>query len=141
MTQYQSEQKTISSPGEVVFGLLSDLENIRPLMEKNGREMPDLQIEKNKISFHIPAVGNAGFELTRKEPNQYIEFKSFDIPVNITASIRLQEQSENETLMQLFLEGDFPPVIAMMLGPKIKSGIVKMADAIAGAINQKSSNM
>jgi hypothetical protein len=140
MTQYQSELKTISSSREVVFGLLSDFENLRPLIENSGKEMQDLHIEQERISFNIPAVGNAGFQLSRKEPYQYIEFKSFDIPVNITAGIRLQEQAECETLMQLFLEGDFPPVIAMMLGPKIKSGIGKMADAIANAINQNSSN-
>jgi len=140
MTKYQSELKTTFSSCEVVFGLLSDLENIRPLMEKSGREMPDLQIEQERIVLNIPSIGIAGFELTRKEPYQYIEFKSFDIPVSITASIRLQEIGKNMTLMQLFLEGDFPPVIAMMLVPKIKSGIGKMADAIAVAINQKSSN-
>lgn len=140
MTQYQSELKAISSSVEVVFGLLTDFENLRTLIENSDKEIHNLHIEQEQISFHIPAVGNAGFQLSRKEPHQYIEFQSFDIPVKITAGIRLQEQGECETLIQLFVEGDFPPMIAMMLGPKIKRGIGKMADAIANTINQNLTN-
>jgi len=140
MTTYESEIKTIFSSEEVVFGLLSDLNNLEKF--KNApdtpKEIQEIEFDTDSCRFKVEGLGTVGFRIVEREPNKTIKFESENIPMmTFNAWIQLKQVAENETRMKLTLKADMPMMVKMMLDNKIKGGINRVADTIAEAINRK----
>jgi len=138
MTTYESDIKTISSNEEVVFGILSDLNNLREMLEQTtlSGKVKDLQFQTDSCSFKVEGFGKMGFKIIEREPFKTIKLISENAPVEITVWIQLIKYSETVTQMKLTLKSDLPVMIKMMIDKKLKEGINLIAEVLAKALSK-----
>jgi hypothetical protein len=138
MTTYESDIKTISSNEEVVFGILSDLNNLKELLGNSplNDKVKDLQFTPDSCTFFVEGFGKMGFRIIEREPFKTIKLQSEKAPVELTVWIQLVQRAENETQLKLTLKADLPTMIKMMVDKKLKEGINAIADILAKALSK-----
>jgi len=138
MTTYESDIKTISSSEEVVFGILSDLNNLKKLQENPvlADKVKDIQFDTDSCSFAVEGFGKVGFRIIEREPFKTIKLVSENAPFEVTVWIQLKKVVENETAMKLTLKADLPMMIKMMVDKKLKEGINSIADLLAKTLSK-----
>ena len=139
MTTYESDIKTISSNEEVVFGILSNLNNIQIIQENPNLEnkVKDLQFDTDSCSFIVEGFGKMGFRIVEREQFKTVKLASEHAPVEISVWIQLKQTTENETAMKLTMKAELPTMIKMMVDKKLKEGINVIADVLAKAVSSK----
>ncbi|HOO19647.1 MAG TPA: SRPBCC domain-containing protein [Paludibacteraceae bacterium] len=139
MTNYESEVKTIFSNIQKVFNQLSDLTNLKSLLDGNESvvkdKLKDLQFDADSFNFSIETFGKIGFRITERKPFEIVKFQSEYFPVKTNVWIRLNQTAENETNMKLSIEADIPLMLKMMVDSKLKEMVNLMADTISSALN------
>jgi len=143
MTTYESDIKTISSSEEMVFGILSDLNNLSRLKEipSVNDKIKDLQFDTDHCSFGVEGMGRVGFKIIEREPFKTIKLESEQSPVHVNVWIQLKQVEENDTRMKLTLKADLPAMIKMMVDKKLKDGINAIADVLAKALSAPATNL
>jgi len=138
MTTYESDIKTISSNEEVVFGILSDLNNLKAVLANAPMtdKVKDLQFETDSCTFVVEGFGKMGFRIIEREPFKTIKLHSEKAPVDLNVWIQLVQRTENDTQMKLTLKADLPVMIKMMIDKKLKEGINLIADLLAKALSK-----
>jgi carbon monoxide dehydrogenase subunit G len=138
MTTYESDVKTISSNEEVVFGILSDLTNLKKILDNSPStdKVKDLQFETDSCSFAVEGFGRVGFRIVEREPFKTIKLHSEQAPVDVNVWIQLIQKAENDTQMKLTLKAELPVMIKMMIDKKLKEGINLIADVLAKALSK-----
>jgi len=138
MTTYESDIKTISSNEEVVFGILSDLNNLKAVLANAPMtdKVKDLQFETDSCTFVVEGFGKMGFRIIEREPFKTIKLHSEKTPVDLNVWIQLVQRTENDTQMKLTLKADLPVMIKMMIDKKLKEGINVIADLLAKALSK-----
>jgi hypothetical protein len=138
MTTYESDIKTISSNEEVVFDILSDLNNLKKIQEQNPPtdKVKDLEFDTDSCKFVVEGFGKIGFKIIEREPNKTIKFESENAPVAVNVWIQLKQIEENKTAMKLTVKADLPAMIKMMVDKKLKEGVNMVADLLAKGLNK-----
>ena len=138
MTTYESDIKTISSNEEVVFGILSDLNNLKKIQEQapTTDKVKDLEFDKDSCSFVVEGFGKVGFRVIEREPFKTVKFESENAPVKVNVWIQLKQIDENQTAMKLTIKADLPTMIKMMVDKKLKEGVNVVADLLAKGLNK-----
>lgn len=138
MTTYESDIKTISSNEEMVFGILSDLNNLKKIQENPefAEKAKDLEFDTDSVSFSVEGFGRIGFRVIEREPFKTIKFATEHAPVAVNVWIQLVAVDENETKMKLTLKAELPSMIKMMVDKKLKEGINKVADMVAVTLSK-----
>jgi len=138
MTTYESDIKTISSNEEVVFGILSDLNNLKKIQEQNPPtdKVKDLEFDTDSCKFVVEGFGKIGFKVIEREPFKTVKFESENAPVNVNVWIQLKQIEENKTAMKLTVKADLPAMIKMMVDKKLKEGVNMVADLLAKGLNK-----
>lgn len=139
MTTYESDIKTISSGEEVVFSLISDLNNLQLLKddERVQDKLKDLTFDTDSCSFTVDMLGNIGFRIIEREPFKTVKMEVFNVPMQMHFWIQLKQVADNDTKMKLTLKADFPTMIKMMVDSKLKEGINTIAGYLADGLNKK----
>jgi len=137
MTTYESEIKTISSNEEMVFDVLSDLNNLQKFQERVPQtdKVKDLKFDTDSCTFVVDGFGKIGFKIVEREPFKTIKLASENAPVQLTVWIQLKSTSEKETALKLTLKAELPAMIKMMVDKKLKEGINVVAELLAKALN------
>ena len=138
MTTYESDIKTISSNEEVVFGILSDLNNLKKILDNapSTEQVKDLQFDTDSCSFAVDGFGRVGFRIIEREPFKTIKLHSEKAPINVNLWVQLKQRAENDTQMKLTLKAEIPAMIKMMVDKKLKDGINMIADVLANALSK-----
>jgi hypothetical protein len=138
MTTYESDIKTISSNEEVVFGILSDLNNLKKIQEQapTTDKVKDLEFDTDSCSFVVEGFGKVGFRVIEREPFKTVKFESENAPVKVNVWIQLKQIDENQTAMKLTIKADLPTMIKMMVDKKLKEGVNVVADLLAKGLNK-----
>ena len=139
MTTYQSDIKTISSPEEVVFAILSDLNNLGKLQQNETvqAKVKIVEFDADSCLLELDQFGKVGFSITEKSPNKIIRFKASYLPVDLNASILLNGVADNQTRMQIVVHANIPSVFKMMLNSKLERGINSLADLFEKILNSR----
>jgi len=138
MTTYESDIKTISSNEEVVFSILSDLNNLQKFQDNPALadKVKDIKFDADSCNFAVEGFGRVGFCIVEREPFSTIKLTSENAPVSVNVWIQLKQVAENDTRLKLTLKADLPTMIKMMVDKKLKEGINAIADLMAKALNQ-----
>ena len=138
MTTYESEIKTISSNEEVVFGILSDLNNLKKLADNPSLtdKVKDLQFDADSCSFAVDGFGRVGFRIVERAPFSSIKMTSENAPVSISVDIIIDAIADNQSTLKLVLIAELPAMIKMMVGSKLQDGINSIAELLANALNK-----
>ncbi len=139
MITYQSDIKTISSSEEVVFGMLSDLNNLGKLgdIDQFQGKFRVVEYDADSCLLELSKFGKVGFRIVEKTPCKFIRFDTSYLPVEVNAEIKLDELSSTQTQMQLLLHANLPSVLKMMLNKQLEQGINVLADLFEKLLNNK----
>ena len=139
MTTYESEVKTIASGAEMVFGLISDLNNLQLLKDdpRVQEKLSDLTFDTDSCTFSVDMLGKVGFRIVEREPFSTVKMEVFDVPMQMNFWIQLKQVSDNDIKMKLTLKAELPMMIKMMVDSKLKEGINLIAGYLADGITKK----
>ena len=144
-----SSVKNISAPVERVYATLSNLENLRPLIERaqndevlrekmrqagqgNALEqLRDIEITADSIAIPTPMFGTISMHIIEREEGKCIKFETPQAPVKAKLWIQTLPVSSDQSKMKLTIDADIPFILKAMVGSKLKDGVEKIADALA----------
>ncbi|WP_456461347.1 SRPBCC family protein [Lutibacter sp.] len=120
----ESKKSTINKSQKEFFEFLSNLENFRQLMPEN--------IEKFEVdgeSFIFSLKGMPEIRLVVKERQEFdkIILGAASSKLNFTLTTLIAEITDNSCETQLLFEGDFNPMMAMM----VKKPLQKFIDTLS----------
>ncbi|WP_404812590.1 SRPBCC family protein [Capnocytophaga canimorsus] len=121
----ESKKVVIQKKDEQVYSFLNHLENFQKLMPESIEKFEMLGAD----AFVFALKGMPEIALERAEASAYrqIVLKAKDGKIPFLLKVDLESISENETQVQFCFEGNFNPMMAMM----IKSPIAKFIETLA----------
>lgn len=126
----ESPKATVNKPAEYIFDALSDVRNFEKLMPDNIAKFEVTGEE----SFIFALKGMPEIKLKMKDktgPSKIILGAASDkLPFTLTGNINSLTQSQSE--VQLFFEGDFNAMMAMM----VKGPISKFIETLAANMHK-----
>jgi ribosome-associated toxin RatA of RatAB toxin-antitoxin module len=126
----ESPKTNVEKSAEYIFNALSDIKNFEKLMPENMAKFE--VIDENCFEFGLK--GMPEIKLVKKASTQNSEIilgaASSKLPFTLTAKI--DAISENATDVQLFFEGEFNAMMAMM----VKGPITKFIETLASNMNK-----
>ena len=150
MTKYESNVKHVNAPVELVYAKLSNLENLRPVIdgasdndalraqiETAGYDassldaLKDVKLTADSVAIPAPMVGEISLRICEREENRCVKFETVQSPVQANLWIQVLPVTEQEAKMRVTLKADLNPMIKMMVGSKLKEGVEKFADMLA----------
>lgn len=133
MATYQSPEVSLHAPAEAVFAKLSNLENLRSLLEKvpadqipaDKREMFDnITITADSITVPGGPVGSLTFRVKEKREPSLIRLEGEGSPVPLSLSLNISPDGADYSRAQAEIDIAIPA----MLKPMVSGPIQKMAD-------------
>ena len=122
----ESQKVTVQKSAEYVFNELSQVKNFEKLMPENIAKFE--VIDENCFEFGLK--GMPEIKLVKKEAVAHSKIvlgaASSKLPFTLTANIN--ETSADSTEVQLFFEGDFNAMMAMMIKGPISKFIETLAE-------------
>ncbi|MGM0635898.1 MAG: SRPBCC family protein [Bacteroidota bacterium] len=122
----ESNKVSLNKSQKEVFDFLSQVSNFEKIMPESIEKFETLDEE----SFLFQLKGMPVIKLILKEtsePNEIIlGAKSDKLPFTLKADI--QKESEDQTVLQLFFEGEFNAMMSMMIKSPIKKFINNLVE-------------
>ncbi len=157
MSKYESNVKQIAASVEQVYQKLSNLENLRPIIENAqdnealkqklqdaGQDpaqldqLKNVELTSDRLAVPAGMIGTLALRIIEREENKTIKFETEQSPVLANMWIQVLPTSEVTTAdglpgtkMRLTLKADLNPMLKMMIGSKLQEGIDKFADMLA----------
>ena len=150
MAKYESKIKQINAPVEIVYTTLSNLENLRPLLDniqnnevvkekirEAGQDpaqlerLKDVTLTEDRIAFPAPMVGEVALAVVEREENKCIKFQTEQSPVEANLWIQVLPVTDTTSKMRLTIKADLNPMMKMMIGSKIENGLDQFAEMLA----------
>ncbi|WP_130736246.1 SRPBCC family protein [Flavobacterium sp. J27] len=121
----ESTKVVVEKSDEYIFNALTDVKNFEKLMPENIAKFE--VIDENCFEFGLK--GMPEIKLVKKEanPNSKIVLGAASSKLPFTLTGNINPVAENKTEVQLFFEGDFNPMMAMM----VKGPISKFIETLA----------
>jgi len=108
----ESEKIIINCQAEKVFSFLGNFDNFSSLMPE---QVANWQSTGDSCSFEVKGLATLGLRITEKTPCTYISMKGEGkIPFGFTLDSYIQEKETQQCQVQLMIEADMNPFIAMM---------------------------
>ena len=142
MTTIKSDKAAIAAPAERVYEKLSNLDNLKPLLEKlpkdsipaDKRDMFDnLKITSDTISIPAGPVGEIKLRMTDRLPYSLIRLTGEGTPVPMNMQLEIEPTGADACEVQVALNLEIP----LMLKPMVSGPLKKVADQfvhVMGAI-------
>ena len=131
MTELTSEIKTIPYDQEIVYQVLSNLENLERIKDKISYDkIKDFTFDRDSCSFSAQPIGNVKISILERDAPKTIKFAADESPIEVNMWIQLVAV-EQETKMKLTIKADLNPFLKPMLSKPLQDGIDKIADVLA----------
>jgi ribosome-associated toxin RatA of RatAB toxin-antitoxin module len=126
----ESPKTNVEKSAEYIFNALSDIKNFEKLMPEN---MAKFEVIDEKC-FEFGLKGMPEIKLVKKAstPNSEIILGAASSKLPFTLTAKINAISENATDIQLFFEGEFNAMMAMM----VKGPITKFIENLASNMNK-----
>lgn len=142
MTTIKSEKSIINAPAERVYDKLSNLENLKPLLEKvprdqipeDKREMFDnLKVTADTISIPAGPVGAITLRVTDRLPYSLISLQGEGSPVPMGMQLEINPDGADRCEVQVAINIEIPAMLKPMVSGPLKN-IVNQFSQVLGAI-------
>jgi hypothetical protein len=126
----ESPKTTVEKSAEYIFNALTDIKNFEKLMPENIAKFE--VIDENCFEFGLK--GMPEIKLVKKEatPNSKVVLGAASSKLPFTLTANITAISENSTEVQLFFEGEFNAMMAMM----VKGPITKFIETLSSNMNK-----
>ena len=132
MTKFESSIKTIASPQESVYNLLSDLTHLESFKEQIPQDLiKDLSFDEDTLTLSVAPVGKIFFHLVERNPYSCIKFQASNAPVPLNLWIQIVAVDENNCKAKVTAGLEVNPFMKGMIQKPIKDGLEKMIELLA----------
>ena len=126
----ESPKVTVQKSAQELFDLLSDVKNFEKLMPENIAKFE--VIGDDAFIFGLKGMPEIKLKMKHKLPPTKIVLGAASDKLPFTLIANITDISENSSDVKLDFEGDFNPMMAMM----IKGPIGKFIETLAGNMNK-----
>lgn len=136
MSSYKSEKVTFDAAAEDVFNKLSNLENLKNLIDtvpadkipaEHLESLQKLEVSSDSITFPGGPMGSLTLTITEKKSPTLIRMEGVGIPMPLSISLIIEPEGPFKSEGQVDITLDLPPLLKPMVGKHIQ----KMADQFA----------
>jgi len=120
----ESKKTIINKSQKEFFEFLSNLENFRQLMPEN---IEKFEVDGESFIFSLKGMPEIRLVVKEKQEFDKIILGAASSKLNFTLITEISEISENSCETQLLFEGDFNPMMAMM----VKKPLQKFIDTLS----------
>ncbi len=120
---------TVEKSAEEVFNYFSELQNFKEIMPENIQKF---EVDGDSFLFGLPGMPEIRLVLKEKTPFSNITLGAASSKLSFTLAADISEISENKTEVQLKFDGDFNPMMAMM----IKKPLTKFVETLTENIGK-----
>ncbi len=120
---------TVEKPAKEVFTFFSDLNNFKEIMPENIQKF---EVDGDSFLFGLPGMPEIRLVLKEKTEFSNITLGAASSKLPFTLAADINEIAENKTEIQLNFNGDFNPMMAMM----IKKPLTKFVDTLTENIGK-----
>ena len=120
----ESTKVTVAKSAKQVFDFLIHLDNFEQLMPEGTQKF---EVDDDSFLFALKGMPEIRLVLKEKVEFSSIILGAVSSKLPFTLSANINEISENESEVQLFFNGDFNPMMAMM----VKKPLGKFIDTLA----------
>lgn len=140
MAEFQSETKHIDAPAEKVFERLSNLENLRELLQNvpedrvpadKLEQLRKVEITPDSISIPGGPTGKVTLRLYEKKAPNLIVFKAADIPLDLNLAILISPKGDDSCGLATAIEANLPA----MLKPMVKGPFNQIVTQMTGMLS------
>lgn len=133
MSVYKSDNIELSASAENVFSKLSNLENLKGMIDKVPADkipedkrgmLESISITPDSISLPAGPVGNLTFRVVEKTEPSRIKLAAENSPIPLSLQLDLTPQTASSCNAQAVIDISLPAMLAPMIGGQIQ----KMAD-------------
>ena len=126
----ESPKVTVKKSSQEVFDFLSKVENFESIMPSN---IDKFEADENSFLFALKGMPEIKLQMKETEAPKKIVLGSASekFPFNLTADI--EDNEDNSSDVQLLFDGEFNPMVAMM----VKKPLQKFIDTLIGNIGQQ----
>lgn len=121
----ESPKTNLEKSAEYIFNALSDIKNFEKLMPENIAKFE--VIDENCFEFGLKGMPEIKLVKKASTPNSEIILGAASSKLPFTLTAKIDAISENATDVQLFFEGEFNAMMAMM----VKGPITKFIETLA----------
>ena len=121
----ESPKTNVEKSAEYIFNALSDIKNFEKLMPENIAKFE--VIDENCFEFGLKGMPEIKLVKKASTPNSEIILGAASSKLPFTLTAKIDAISENATEVQLFFEGEFNAMMAMM----VKGPITKFIETLA----------
>jgi len=121
----ESPKTNVKKSAEYIFNALSDIKNFEKLMPENMAKFE--VIDENCFEFGLKGMPEIKLLKKVSTPNSEIILGAASSKLPFTLTAKIDAISENETDIQLFFEGEFNAMMAMM----VKGPITKFIETLS----------
>ena len=126
----ESPKTNVEKSAEYIFNALSDIKNFEKLMPENIAKFE--VIDENCFVFGLKGMPEIKLVKKASTPNSEIILGAASSKLPFTLTAKIDAISENATDVQLFFEGEFNAMMAMM----VKGPITKFIETLSSNMNK-----
>ena len=115
----------VDHSNEQLFSKLSSVETYEVLMPEGSTFT---KIDDNRFRFKFGGMPEIGLTIGDKQPNESIVLTSSNDKISFSLRGQLTKVSETQTDVQLQFDGDFNPMVAVM----VKKPLTKFMESLIG---------
>ena len=131
MEQIHSNTHEIEAPQRVVFGVLSDVENLQRLKERVPQEkLQDVVIGEDSLSYKSP-MGMVTLKLVEKEPNKTIKYSTVQSPLPFDMWVQLLPITGSQCKMRVTVGLNMNSFMMAMVKKPLTDAVEKIAGLLA----------
>ena len=124
-TKYESKIGQIPYNDQVVFAVLSNLENLNRFSDLIPKDkIKHLEITTDYIRMQVDGLAQKfTIRIVEKEENKTIKFGVENLPMDANMWIQLKQVAEQDTRIKLTIKADIPMMFRMMFEKKLQQGL------------------
>lgn len=131
-TKYESKIGQIPYNDQVVFAVLSNLENLNRFGDLIPKDkIKHLEITTDYIRMQVDGLAQKfTIRIVEKEDNKTIKFGVENLPMDANMWIQLKQVAEQDTRIKLTIKADVPMMFRMMFEKKLQQGLDQAVDML-----------
>ncbi len=126
----ESPKVTVKKSSKDIFDYLSKIENFEQIMPEN---IDKFEADENSFKFALKGMPEIKLKLQEQEEPKKIVLGSASDKFPFTLTANIDEKSDDSSEVQLVFDGNFNPMVAMM----VKSPLQKFINTLISNIEKK----
>ncbi|MBO4561016.1 MAG: SRPBCC family protein [Bacteroidaceae bacterium] len=137
MKRIESNVKHIPYSQESVYSKVSDLSNLRTLIDqipedqKQNINLENLECTPDRVSTTVSPVGKIELAIVQREPVKCVKMETLQSPIKLIVWIQIVSTGDSSCKIKLTVDADLNLFMAKMVEKPMTEAVEKLADTLA----------